>query len=51
MTQTVWGLHMAEIEADAPIKGNFIGIGWAEMGNLSPLPDNREAFKARFAEV
>jgi restriction system protein len=51
MTQTVWGLHMAEIDAQAPIKGGFIGIGWAEMGNLSHLSDNREAFKARFAEV
>jgi hypothetical protein len=48
MTRTVWGLHMAEIDADAPIKGGFIGIGWAEMGDLSRLSDSREAFKTRF---
>ena len=42
---------MAEIDAQAPIEGGFVGIGWSEMGDLSSLPDNREAFKARFAEI
>ena len=51
MTRTVWGLHMAEIDAAAPIKAGFIGIGWAEMGDLSRLSHNRDAFKARFAKI
>jgi len=51
MARTIWGLHMAEIDAEAPIEGGFIGIGWAEMGDLSQLSGTREAFKARFAEV
>lgn len=51
MTRTVWGLHMAEIDAQAPIEGSFIGIGWAEMGDLSRLSNTREAFKERFSET
>ena len=51
MTQAIWGLHMAEIDAAAPIKENFVGIGWEAMGDLSALPKNRDAFKARLAET
>ncbi|WP_413208137.1 restriction endonuclease [Rhodospirillum sp. A1_3_36] len=51
MSQAMWGLHMAEIAADLPIKQGFIGIGWPEMGNLADLPKNRDAFKARLAET
>ncbi len=51
MTQTMWGLHMAEIDATAPIKDRFAGIGWSEMGDLSSLPKDRDAFKTRFREV
>lgn len=51
MTQAMWGLHMAEIDAQAPVNSGFAGIGWAEMGDLSGLPKNRDAFKARFSEV
>jgi len=50
MPQTLWGLHMAEIEQNLPIKENFIGIGWSEMGDLSSLPKEREAFKERLTE-
>ena len=32
-------------------QGRFIGIGWAEMGDLSRLSHNRDAFKARFAKI
>ena len=28
MTQSVWGIHMAEIDAEAPVEDGFIGIGW-----------------------
>lgn len=51
MTRNVWGLHMAAIDAEAPINGGFIAIGWDDMGDLSQLSDNREAFKTRFSAV
>lgn len=51
MTQAMWGLHMAEIDAEEPIKNSFVGIGWEDMGDLSALPKNRDAFKARLAEL
>jgi len=51
MTQDIWGLHMAEIDAMAPINNGFVGIGWQDMGDLSNLPRNRDAFKTRLAET
>ncbi len=50
MSNAMWGLHMARLEASAPVDGNFVGIGWDDMGDLSELPDNRDAFKVRFSE-
>ena len=49
MTKSIWGLHMADIDAESPIENGFIGIGWPEMGDLSKLPNNREAFKAQMS--
>lgn len=51
MTKSIWGLHMAKIDASAPVKGGFVGIGWEEMGDLSGLRKNRDAFKARLVQV
>ena len=51
MTNTLWGIHMKEINSLAPIQGGFIGIGWPDMGDLSVIPANREAFKARLQET
>ena len=51
MSDAIWGLHMAQINAAAPIEGEFVGVGWEEMGNLSSLSPTREAFKTRFSEV
>lgn len=51
MSGNMWGLHMANIQAAAPVDGNFVGIGWDEMGDLSTLTQTREAFKRRYAEV
>lgn len=46
---TVWGIHSRD---DALFRhDNLIAIGWSEMGNLSKLPNNRDAFKARFAQA
>ena len=33
------------------LRGNCVGIGWAKMGDLEKLAADREAFKARVAEV
>jgi restriction system protein len=45
----MWGIHSRD---DALFRHeNFIAIGWKEMGDLSKLPDKRDAFKTRFAQV
>lgn len=45
----MWGIHSRD---DALFcHDNLIAIGWKEMGDLSKLPDTREAFKTRFAQV
>ena len=45
----MWGIHSRD---DALFRhDNLIAIGWKEMGDLSKLPDTREAFKTRFAQV
>jgi len=51
MSTTIWGLHMADIDAMAPISDNFIGIGWDEMGDLASLSKNRDAYKERYKEA
>lgn len=45
----VWGIHTDD---DALFKNeNVIAIGWRKMGDLKLLPDNRYAFKSKYAEV
>ncbi len=51
MSDAMWGLHMAQIDAAAPLEGKFVGVGWDKMGDLSILSPTREAFKTRFSEV
>ena len=46
---TIWGIHAGKT-GDAEtlfLKSNVIGIGWAEVGDLSKLKADREAFKAK----
>lgn len=45
----VWGVHTKN-EA-LFLRDSVIAIGWGEMGDLSMLPDDREAFKARYLET
>lgn len=45
----VWGVHTKN-EA-LFLRDSVIAIGWDEMGDLSTLPDDREAFKARYLET
>jgi len=49
--RTLWGVH-AEKSAD-PLFLNvkLIGVGWHEVGDLSELPADRDAFKTRVANT
>jgi restriction system protein len=49
----LWGIHGGRTgDADALfLKKNYIAVGWAKMGDLGALKPDREAFKARVAEV
>jgi restriction system protein len=40
-----WGIHMPASLGLAPIERGFIAIGWDDMGNLSHLSPDREAYK------
>src|SRR5438874_2560354 len=48
-----WGIHAGKTgDADELfLKRNCVGLGWIKMPNLKTLAPNREAFKARVAEV
>lgn len=47
--RTLWGIHAGKTgDADTLfVKGNRIALGWPELGDLSKLPDDRGAFKAK----
>jgi restriction system protein len=49
---TIWGIHAGRTgDADEQfLKQSVVAIGWQEMGDLSALPPDRDAFKARVAE-
>ncbi len=42
----VWGIHMGAHVSDHPIEGGYVAIGWIEMGDLTKIEPNREAFKS-----
>ncbi|MTD93917.1 restriction endonuclease [Hyphomicrobium sp. xq] len=44
-----WGIHAGRTgDADELfLRGNCVAIGWADLGNLSAIGANREAFKAK----
>lgn len=50
---TIWGVHAGKTgDADALfLKKGCVAIGWSEMGDLSTLKPDREAFKAKVAET
>lgn len=48
---TVWGIHMGAHVGDRPVEGSFVAIGWQEVGDLSALPADRDAFKAAIAQA
>jgi restriction system protein len=50
MTQpTIWGLHHSG--GLSLVDGGYIAIGWVEAGDLSDLPNDRDAFKDRLRET
>ena len=44
--KTLWGIHAGKTgDADSLfLKRNFVALGWLEMGDVSKLPPDREAF-------
>lgn len=51
MTHTLWGIHGGKTgDADSLfLKHGAVALGWPQVGDLSALPDDREAFKALIA--
>ncbi len=50
---TIWGIHAGRT-GDAHtlfLQRGVIAIGWKAMGNLSPIPPNREAFRAAYTKA
>jgi restriction system protein len=45
----IWGIHMDRAFATRPISEGFVAIGWKQIGDLSALSPNREAFKKAVA--
>src|SRR5262249_58393720 len=50
---TIWGIHAGRTgDADSLfLEMNVIALGWDKMGDLTQLPNDREAYKARVAAV
>lgn len=46
--KTIWGVHMALEHGLSPKEGNFVAIGWHEVGDLSRFQTTREAFKTGY---
>lgn len=51
--QPIWGIHAGQAgNADHQfLSQNMIALGWADMGDLTAVPANREAFKAAVLRV
>ena len=51
--KTIWGIHGGKTgDADNLfLKNDVVALGWTEMGNIGALPADREAFKAKLAEI
>lgn len=48
---TVWGIHCAIDKESIFLDNNVIAIGWREMGDLSRIAPNRDAYKKAFSEI
>src|SRR3989304_919299 len=50
---TIWGIHAGKT-GDAEnlfLKKNYVALGWHKLGDLSKLPADREALKAKLVEA
>ena len=47
--QAIWGIHMALAHRRAPVDQGYVALGWSEMGDLSRIAPNRDAYKAAYA--
>ena len=49
----VWGIHAGRTgDADSLfLKDNVVAVGWHEMGDLSKIPCDREAYKLAVAKA
>ena len=47
--RTIWGIH--SYDDNLFLKKNTLGLGWADIGDLSVIEPTREAFKTRYAEA
>lgn len=47
--KTIWGVHMKGQHGSAPVDDGYIAIGWSDMGDLSKIQADREAFKAKLS--
>lgn len=45
----VWGIHT--FDSNLFLHENIIAIGWKDMGDLSLIDDNREAFKEKYNHI
>ena len=45
----VWGIHT--LDDNLFLKDSVIAIGWNEMGDLSVIEPNRDAFKKKYSEI
>lgn len=45
----VWGIHT--MDDNLFLHQDVIAIGWREMGDLSQIPADRDAFKEKYLEV
>lgn len=47
--RTIWGIH--SYDDNLFLKKHTLGLGWANIGDLSTIEPTREAFKTRYAEA
>jgi restriction system protein len=47
----MWGIHMFQQIGPGALDKGYIAIGWHELGDLSPIAPDREAFKKKYRET
>jgi len=44
----MWGIHMPAEESSDAVEGNYVAIGWPEIGDIFAIDASREAYKELF---